>query len=167
MNVVFLDVDGVLNNLGSVLGLGNPSKHFDPVSVALVDRLCREGDAAVVVSSSWRTGNAQNLRADLIRCGGIAVANRVVSETPEISIPGKRRGDEVALWLSQAAGTVTGMVARYVILDDDSDFYPEQPLVKTTFEDGFRFKHYIAALRHLKPEHPDCNDRSVIVPEGE
>lgn len=62
MNVVFLDIDGVLNNLGTVAAFGNPSKHLDPVSVALVDKLCREGEADVVVSSSWRNGDTARLQ---------------------------------------------------------------------------------------------------------
>jgi hypothetical protein len=165
MNIVFLDIDGVLNNLGSVVGLGNPSKFFDPVSVALVDKLCKEGDASIVVSSSWRCGNPESLRADLIRCGAIALANRVVGETPDLSRDsGACRGDEIAAWLDGhvKSGRTLG---RFVVLDDDGDILNSQPFVKTTFEDGFRFKHYIAALRHLNPTHRDCNDRAVIVPE--
>lgn len=157
MNIVFLDIDGVLNNLGSVVGLGSPSKYFDPVSVALVEKLCEETGAQIVVSSSWRTGHAVHIKEDLRRCGAGCLASRYFGETPRLNIA---RGGEVNAWLrdnSIGAG-------RYVILDDDSDFYPGQPLVKTTFKDGFRFDHYTAAIRHLKPDHPHCNDRAVIVP---
>lgn len=69
MNLVFLDIDGVLNNLGSAMGLGSTSRYFDPVSVALVDRLCREGHAQIVVSSSWRNGDTDRLMENLERCG--------------------------------------------------------------------------------------------------
>lgn len=159
MNVVFLDIDGVLNNLGSVIGLGNPSKFFDPVSVALVERLCREGDAKIVISSSWRIGKIYRLIDEMTKCGAGRLREYIIGETP--NLPGMRRGDEIARYLDEHAAEV----ASYVILDDDSDMLEHQPLVQTTFEDGFRYRHYVAALRHLDPDHPDCRERALIVPE--
>lgn len=156
MNLVFLDIDGVLNNLGSVLGLGNPSKHFDPVSVALVDRLCREGNASIVISSSWRRGKPKPLADEIAKAGGRALVDRIIGETPYL---GRRRGEEVLQFLLEWEGS-----GNFVILDDDNDMLPGQPFVQTTFEDGFRYRHYVAALRHLNPDHEDCQDRSIVVP---
>lgn len=160
MNVVFLDIDGVLNNLGSVVGLGSPSKVFDPVSVALVKKLCENGAAWIVVSSSWRTGDALELYAALKRCGAESLLPLVIGETPDLwRVKGNTRGDEIAKWIEDAH-----TVERYVILDDDSDMRDGQPFVQTTFEDGFRFRHYVAALRHLNPAHADCQESAIIVP---
>jgi hypothetical protein len=44
---------------------------------------------------------------------------------------GNTRGDEIREWLRK-----NPEVTKYAILDDDSDFYPDQPLFKTTFETG-------------------------------
>lgn len=154
MNFVFLDIDGVLNNLGSAVALGSMSEYFDPVSVALVDRLCREGNAQIVISSSWRNGDTDRLRDDFRRCGADCLADRIVDETPYLSRP---RGEEIESWLkANGSGAY-----RYVIIDDDADMLPHQPFVKTDFDDGFRFRHYQEALRKLNPEHHDCHS---IVP---
>lgn len=150
MNLIFLDIDGVLNNLGSVCAFGNPSKHFDPVSVALIDKLCREGDAKIVVSSSWRNGDIQRLCESLWDCNAGCLAKRVIGETPDLNC---ERGKEVQAWLER-----NERPPRYVIIDDDSDMLPGQPFVKTTFEDGFRFRHYQEALRLLVPDHEDCRE---------
>lgn len=147
MNLVFLDIDGVLNNLGSVAALGSPSKHFDPVSVALVDKLCREADAQIVVSSSWRNGDTGRLISDLRRCGAECLTMHVIGETPRLRC---ERGKEIQAWLEQNGGPHD----CYVIIDDDGDMLPGQPFVQTTFEDGFRFRHYQEALRHFVPDHP-------------
>lgn len=155
MNLVFLDIDGVLNNLGTVAAYGNPSKHLDPVSVRLVEKLCEEGGAQIVVSSSWRNGDTDRLRRELYEVASPKLSALIISETPERP---DVRGTEIQEWLDEHSTENQ----RYVILDDDSDMLPGQNFVKTTFQDGFRFGHYIEALRFLNPEHPDCT--RLIIP---
>lgn len=151
MNFIFLDIDGVLNNLATVYAFGNPSKHFDPVSVALIERLCREGGAYIVMSTSWRNGDTDRLTDELRGLAGHYLADRIVGETPYL---GRKRGEEIAKWLEDTGMAVDG----YVIIDDDSDMLPDQPFVHTTFEDGFRLRHYREALKHLDPDHKDVRD---------
>jgi len=60
VNVVFLDLDGVLNsrawwNLGRSCGLPWPVNQFDPNAVQRLNRLLSESGARVVLSSAWRT----------------------------------------------------------------------------------------------------------------
>lgn len=146
--IVFLDIDGVLNSLGSVLALGNPSLHLDPVSIGLVARLCKETDAKIVVSSSWRIGKTVSaLQNELDGLGAWALADRFVARTGDGH--NGHRGRQIHEWM-QAHGE-----RPYVIVDDDSDMLPEQQpyFVHTTWEDGFRAKHYRAALKILKPDH--------------
>ena len=151
MNFVFLDIDGVLNNLGSVYAFGNPSEHFDPVSVALIERLCCEGCAYIVMSTSWRNGDTDRLCDELRQIAGNGLADRIIGEIPYL---GRKRGEEIAQWIKN-----TGMaVDEYVIIDDDDDMLPDQPFVQTTFEDGFRLQHYREALKHLDPDHQDVRD---------
>lgn len=149
--VVFLDIDGVLNSLGSVLALGDPSHHLDPVSVGLVARLCKETGAEIVVSSSWRIGRTvQTLQNELDRLGATKLADRFIGRTGDGH--NGHRGRQIREWLQ------TNGQRPYVILDDDSDMLPEQQpfFVHTTWEDGFRAQHYRAALKILKPDHDDA-----------
>lgn len=52
----------------------------------------------------------------------------IIDVTPTLS---GIRGDEVNAWLAKHPE-----VEKYAILDDDSDFYPDQPLFKTSFTGG-------------------------------
>ena len=160
MNYIFLDIDGVLNNFGTIIAYGNPSRYFDPVSVRLIERLADQGSASIVVSSSWRTGDTERLRKELLqRTRSKALVGWIVDETPDIS--GARRGEEIQVWLDHHP------VQRYVIVDDDSDMLPGQNFVQTSMEDGFRYRHYVEALRYLEPEHVDCMRPFTAQPEQE
>jgi hypothetical protein len=147
---VFLDVDGVLNSLGSVLALGNPNDHLDMVSVRLVDRLCKETGAQIVVSSSWRIGRTvEALKHEFDQIGAHCLADRFIARTGDGH--NGHRGRQIREWLQ------TNGERPYVIVDDDSDMLPEQRpfFVQTLWEDGFRVKHYRAALKILNPDHDD------------
>ena len=148
--ILFLDIDGVLNSLGSVLALGDPSHHLDPVSVGLMARLCQETDAKIVVSSTWRIGRTvEMLKNELDKLGAHKVADRIIDRTKDFRAI---RGKQIAQWIEDNA-----FEGRYVIVDDDSDMLPEQKpyFVHTSWEDGFKAKHYRDALKILKPEHAD------------
>lgn len=144
--VIFLDFDGVLNNLGSVLALGSPSRVFDPVSVGLIRKLCDKTNAGIVVSSSWRVGRSiEDLIEDMTRCGAGSIAAKVIDKTPGLGV---KRGHEIAEWIKTFSFT-----GQYVIVDDDSDMLPCQQnnFIHTTWEDGFRVQHYRRALSILAP----------------
>ena len=148
--IIFLDIDGVLNNLGSVIGLGDPSHHLDPVSVGLMTRLCEEAGASIVISSSWRIGRTvESLKDEFDKLGAHKLADRFMDRTKDFQAI---RGKQIARWIEDNAYT-----GRYVIVDDDSDMLPEQKpyFVHTSWEDGFRAKHYRDALKILKPEHEE------------
>ena len=154
--ILFLDVDGVLNSVGSVLALGGPSDCLDPVSVGLVARLCRETGAKIVVSSTWRIGrDVERLKEELARAGAPQLAEFIIDKTD--TVPGIR-GKQIARWLE--ANDFSG---RYVIVDDDSDMLPEQKpyFVQTCYADGFRARHYTDAMAILDPKHADSQ---IIVP---
>ena len=66
MKIIFLDFDGVLNNMSSLYlrtlnyDKNKPETHSvaapNPVCVGLVEHLLRLSGAKIVVSSSWRGG---------------------------------------------------------------------------------------------------------------
>lgn len=149
--VLFLDIDGVLNSLSSVLALGNPNDHLDPVCVGLMARLLKETDTQVVVSSTWRIGRTVlALQNELDRVGAHKIANRIIGRTGDGH--DGRRGLQIKEWIEKNDPSCT-----YVIVDDDSDMLPEQMpyFVKTDFDEGFRASHYRKAMNILKPEHED------------
>ena len=54
------------------------------------------------------------------------------------------RGDEINAWLSEHPE-----VTKYAILDDESDFYDDQPLFQTTFETGLTDEIAQKVIDHL------------------
>ena len=149
--IVFLDIDGVLNSLSSVLALGNPNKCLDPVCVGLVARLLKEAGAKVVVSSSWRIGRTvKELQNELDGIGAGRIADHIIGRTGD-GYNG-HRGRQIKEWIEANAPDCS-----YIILDDDSDMLPAQKpyFVKTNFDEGFRASHYRKAMGLLNPQHAD------------
>jgi hypothetical protein len=83
VKLIFLDVDGVLNSIESMLVLEAMDK-LCPVRIGLVARLAREADAKIVVSSSWRTGRLENTVKLLTEAGAGCLAPYITSETPRL-----------------------------------------------------------------------------------
>lgn len=57
------------------------------------------------------------------------------------------RGDEINAWLKDHPE-----VTKYAILDDDCDFYDDQPLFQTTFQYGLTDEIAEAVIKHLGKE---------------
>jgi hypothetical protein len=117
MNIIVLDVDGVLNMHGSG-GLYTLNKK----RLRLLDKIVKETDAKVVVSSTWRI-DYQHMRK-LRNCLGYR-GIKIVGVTDQLgkSASGERyyRGHEIQKWLDEHPE-----VNNYVILDDDSDMLDSQ-----------------------------------------
>ena len=149
--LVFLDFDGVLNNMGSATAFG--SFHtFDPVSVRLMARLCEETGAKIVVSSSWRPqapGQLDLLLGSMREVGAGELCKFVIDYTQSLT---GIRGAEIAKWRRDNKHN-----GNYVIFDDDSDMFPGQPLVQTSLGRGFGLCGDVRALQILSPGHPDIN----------
>lgn len=159
MKAIFLDIDGPLVNHRSNAAHG-PSTilHvFDPVASAMVLRLCKDHHAKIVISSSWRYDHsAYSLRAILNNAApGLGDCMHSTSPfTPKINTE-RSRGHEIAKWLSNQ----TQEVDAYLILDDSSDFLPDQleHWVRCDAYDGLDFAGFKAA-GHILQNRP--------VPEG-
>ena len=131
MKVIFLDFDGVITTLES-------KWRIDIEKVHLVERLCDDTDANIVVSSTWRAGheNAESFKNELVRKLGDNAKScekfleRIVGITDR---NGSCRGDEVAEYLDSHSD-----IEEYVIVDDDSDFLDEQlfNFVQTDYIEG-------------------------------
>lgn len=142
-NVLFLDMDGVVATVRAKITqehLGHPDRLIDKVALALVDDICRRGNAQIVVSSVWRNRyDRQSFSRLLVRNGSTSQLHTDWC-TKNLQT---RRGDEVKEWLSRHT------INKYVILDDDSDFDWNMPLVQTDPYNGLGFFEYLRALKLL------------------
>lgn len=131
--IIFLDIDGVLNNPGTYAEDQAPWRYdgtellcvpVDPQCMACLNRLIAATGAKVVMSTSWRLfAGWQDLGPALNRHG---LVGEVVGETPNpVEDPAWhdsretsriQRGDEVAEWLRRNPS-----VESFVVLDDDDD----------------------------------------------
>lgn len=128
MNIIFLDIDGVLNHQ---FGGTTESERFGFAPDLLSNLryvIDSVGDCKIVISSSWRHFKVED-RVDPVRpwrevleeklgCPGI-----IIGETPDVKAG--RRGEEVKAWLDANKAL---KVANFVILDDcTSDIRPMFP----------------------------------------
>lgn len=139
IEIIFVDVDGVLNNPKSLADGNRP----DPDCIAVLNWILAQSGAQLVVSSSWR--GRPNL-AQIFKSWGISAP--IFSRTPFLSqewYPNNggreraQRGYEIQQWLNQTLYPVKS----FVILDDDHDMEPftshlveTDPLVGLTCADG-------------------------------
>jgi len=115
--IIFIDVDGVLNTLRSVLASGDENI-FDPIGCRLIQLILNEKEnVKLVVSSTWRFDT---------NCIEIFYKNGFKQEhfhkdwrTGYISVC--KRGEEIQQWLDSHKD-----IKNYCIIDDDSDMLESQ-----------------------------------------
>lgn len=142
MKLIFLDIDGVLNRLGTENRTTTRWRGFigmEPELVIRFNELCENTGAKVVLSSTWRLDPdwREVMKANGLRC-------EFIDRTPS---DGNERGEEVDEWLCAFLKKET--VEKYVIIDDDSDFYPTQPLFKTDYREGLTAERAVAIHEYL------------------
>ncbi len=133
--VLFLDIDGVVNCRSTTDFRQLWS--LDPYMAFLVGKIQLDTGCAVVLSSSWR------YHPD----GIAAVEKNIVDIIDTTPLHGGFRGAEVKEWLSKHPE-----VTRYAILDDESDFYSDQCLFKTSFQFGLTKEIADAVTAHLSKD---------------
>lgn len=143
MKIIFLDIDGVLNSGRSWIAFAHKTKQLDqefseaddpyfermtintidPVAVGLVNKVLRDFDAKIVLSSSHRKHfpdgpeKLELIRKYLTRLG--LEGERCIGFTPSLY---RKRGEEIEKWLNDHRQYVT----HYIVLDDAADFTAEQ-----------------------------------------
>lgn len=128
MKIIFLDIDGVLNNDYTFLN----KKILDDICIDLLYNAIKDiPDLKLVLSSSWRSGGGierfcEHLKR--LRCyKSFSPLLPFFHEdycTPKLW---KKRGHEVKLWLADHKDQVD----KYLCIDDDGDFLKDQPLLQT------------------------------------
>lgn len=159
--IVFLDIDGVVCTLRSQFAFGDSTlmQAWDITCCQMLRRLCKKYDLCIVISSTWRHGKKEILAHYLVVFGLIDYLYDTRSrpnddmhlldpsgawKTPRAE---GMRGNEVAAWLSEHPE-----VRRYIIVDDDSDFLPDQlpRLIKTDGQEGFSAGNYMKMEEMLR-----------------
>lgn len=122
MKVLFLDIDGVVNNQTTA------QRHrgfigIDPYLAFLVGKIQLDTGCEVVLSSSWRLmpDSKEEVEKQVVKLYDVTPDLRGVTD----------RGCEINAWLDEHPE-----VTRYAILDDNTDFHKEHKLFKTSFMEG-------------------------------
>ena len=150
MKVIFLDYDGVVNNLIFHKIDGEPDFYCEALedycgrdykvndfqAVAWLNKICREFNAKIVVSSTWRG------RDDYAECLYKAgFKGEVIGRTPFLAehIYHETRGREIKMWLDDHDGEIED----FIILDDDADMWIlKDYLIQTNTYRGLGYEEY-------------------------
>lgn len=138
--ILFLDVDGVLNNHGTFEA--QIESMLCSKTIARLDLVLDATGAKVVLSSAWR--NVPRLE-EFLRAAGVFRCAHPDMRTPHHGRGQSTRsyigrGAEIADWLSYHPD-----VERFAIVDDDDDMLPWQKpyFVKTSFDTGMTDDHAV------------------------
>ena len=158
MKVIFLDVDGVLNSEKSRNEMYDNNENWMWNEVAYyhlekLKKIVEKTGATIVLSSSWRlyhpklTGFSE-VKDELLKVLIDKMNNlglKIEDVTPDFH--DRWRGCEIEDWLKNHPE-----VEKYIILDDDTDFLPEQKpfFIKTTFKEGLTDELTEKAIQILK-----------------
>lgn len=132
--IIFLDVDGVLNNHGTTTRNAHHFIGLDPLLVERFKRLRQKTNAEVVLSSTWRLYPALYAEAE-------KAVGPFLGRTPDLPgtpvgalIQPATRGQEIQSWIHQNHFT-----GRFCIIDDMPPmcFHPhEAKLIRTSMSHG-------------------------------
>lgn len=173
MNIIFLDVDGVLNSIESARtfveqrcrikkNLSEKEKTnvaivqlqsgafddwpFSEKSLECLVKIVEKADAKIVVSSCWRLCEKEKQRL-LAKMSEYNLAGKVIGYTPYLPRFGREK--EIQTFLEQL-----NQRANYIILDDDIEFFQNTSayLVRTSAEYGLQENHIEKALEIFRKQ---------------
>ena len=137
MNIIFLDIDGVMNSTEDRFSTELENKDY----WIRLKRLTDETNSAIVLSSSWRIiERLTNLVKEKLKKYNI----KYIDRTPYLS----GRGNEIKTWLE----STDVKIDKFVIIDDEVsdiiDLFPNN-VVKTDMEKGLQDKDVDKAVKIL------------------
>jgi len=135
MNIIFLDIDGVLNSklwydskLCKSFGT-SVKRYFDPNCIQLLNDLIDKSSAKIVISSSWRIlRTLQELQDIFISVGfeGTIIGRTPISYSYDIN-NSISRGLEIQEWLNDFKIKIQVSI-KYAIIDDEDGFLENQKI---------------------------------------
>lgn len=149
MNIIFLDVDGVLNSIRKLKEVYDKTHKphsgnnypFDEVCLENLKMLVNKTNSKLVISSTWRKYEEDvDVLLNVLKEYGLD--KEVVGFTPILN---SRRGLEIKEYLSSLNEEV-----NFIILDDDSDMGELLPyLVKTDINVGLTEENVQDGIKKL------------------
>ena len=138
IKVIFLDIDGVLNNDAHWKRIRGKRKYYTHVSQTLLDKLLiilKETGANLVISSSWRGFQLKETIEDFESCNSKnelkQITKYIVGITPHSDE--RHRGKEIKWFIGNQNDCLYYKlvdnkldIEDYVIIDDDADILDEQ-----------------------------------------
>ena len=166
MNVIFLDIDGVVNTLmidikpfetdrGQIsrdgfyykLNMPDDEEVSNRQAVMWLNKLCKETNAKIVITSTWRLGdNGLKKTKKALYNSGLLKEIEIIGGTPRKYNYNNIRGYEIEEYLNQHPE-----IDNYVIIDDDLDMLTKQMnnFVVTDTNIGMTYNTYIRAKEIL------------------
>lgn len=120
MNLIFLDIDGVLN---TALSLSNHNEwntdfHFDTQALFNLQQLILACNAKIIVSSSWRHCTPDSMCTKILHSNftlmGIDAAWIDTTGTCSSTLPGEKRSNEILKYIIEHQSTIE----HFIIIDD-------------------------------------------------
>jgi hypothetical protein len=170
-NLIFLDIDGVLNCTRALIGynsLNGKSNKFalmrtetdvdgvqvrfktdiEPFALGILKDFTELTNSKIVICSMWR--HHSTVQDFITGFGFHGWENApVIGLTPSFYEKGSVRGDEVAAWLKQYEDEHFDEEIKYTIFDDSKDYLEGQPLVWVTNDNGLCLQHLSEGCRNL------------------
>ena len=128
-NIIFLDVDGVINIPSSMM---NINETFDLQTIKNLKSILSITSPKIVLSTAWRLypKHKKTLIEELEKHG--IPRQLIIGETPNLSLVGKGRESEILYWVNQHKNRIN----KWVAIDDLNLKLPSSNFVRTSFITG-------------------------------
>lgn len=141
MKIIFLDIDGVFIHLRYAASIGEKGllKTFDPTVVNLINLLCETTNAKCVIHSNWRRNVERTALLSQLNSAGLKHLHSDWECPMKLSSP---KAYDIHMWLRDHPETT-----KFIIVDDNK--VGIKPEVRTTWENGFLYEHYLRIKEYL------------------
>ena len=149
MNIIFLDVDGVLNSTNNLIKVYQKTRKtysgynypFDELCLENLYELVTKTQSKLVITSTWRKDEEGKIKL-LEILSHYQLEDMVIGYTPVLN---STRGAEIKAFLQELDGH-----HNFIILDDDSDMENlAQYLVKTKMQTGLTKENVSLGIKKL------------------
>lgn len=150
MNIIFLDVDGVLNSINKLIEVYNKTNRphsgysypFDEICLENLQILVRETNSKLVVTSTWRK-DKEGRETLLNALKDYELDKEVIGYTPILL--NEKRSVEIKKYLCTLKDR-----PNFIILDDDRNMEELLPfLIKTDTRTGLTYENVQEAIKKL------------------